>query len=125
MNPDLLKLNRLPRKQKGQRIETRTAFFLRYYVSTPDGRRTQECVKLADKSDLYRSWTDVEPVIARELERVNAAADVLTGRLSLTDYIEKHDLPCCEPPNKSAATARGYRQGGERYLRPQLGGVRW
>jgi hypothetical protein len=54
MNPELLKLNRLPRKQKGQRIETRSAFFLRYYVSTQDGQRKQECVKLAEKSDLYR-----------------------------------------------------------------------
>lgn len=123
MNPELLKLNRMPRKQKGQRIETPSAFFLRYYVSTQDGGRKQECVKLAVKSDLYRSWADVEPLIERELERVNAASDVPTGRLSLTDYIEKHYLPWCEPPNKSAATARGYKQVWERYLKPKVGDI--
>jgi hypothetical protein len=55
-------------KQKGERIETRTAFFLRYYVSTTDENgapvRKQKCVKLADKSDLYRSWTDVERMLS-------------------------------------------------------------
>jgi integrase len=122
MNPELLKLNRLPRKQRGQRIETHTAFFLRYYVSTQGGERKQECVKIADKSDLYRSWNDVEPLIAREMERVNAAADVPTGRMSLSGFIDKHYLPWCEA-NKSAATARGYKQVWERYLKPRLGGV--
>jgi integrase len=122
MNSELLKLNRMPRQQKGQRIETRSAFFLRYYVSTVAGQRKQECVKLADKSDLYRSWTDVEPLIAREMERVNAATEVPTGRMSLTEFIDKHYLPWCEA-NKSAATARGYKQVWERYLKPQIGGV--
>src|SRR5881227_3543001 len=107
MNPELLKLNRMPRKQKGQRIETRSAFFLRYYVSTQDGQRKQECVRLAEKSDLYRSWTDVEPLIAQEMERVNAGTDGPTGRMSLTEFIEKHYLPWCQA-NRSAATARGY-----------------
>jgi hypothetical protein len=55
MDLGLLKNNRLPRKQKGQCIETATAYFLRYYV-TVDGQRKQECVKLANESDMYRSW---------------------------------------------------------------------
>jgi integrase len=122
MNPELLKLNKLPRKQKGQRIETRNSFFIRYYVSTQDGVRKQECVKIADKSDLYRSWVDVEPLIVREMERVNAKTDVPTGRSSLTDYTDKNYLPWCEA-NKSAATARGYKQVWDRYLKPRLGGV--
>jgi integrase len=122
MNPELLKLNRMPRKQKGQRIETRSAFFIRYYVSTPEGHRKQECVKLADKSDLYRSWTDVEPLIERELERLNSPTDVTTGRMSLTDFIEKHYLPWCEA-NRSAATHRGYKQLWDRYLKPHLGAI--
>ena len=33
----MLKADRIPRKQKGQRIETRTAFFLRYYTTTTNG----------------------------------------------------------------------------------------
>jgi integrase len=122
MNPELLKLNRMPRKQKGQRIETRSAFFLRYYVSTQNGQRKQECVKLADKSDLYRSWNDVEPLIQRELDGVNANAEIPTGRMSLADFIDNHYLPWCKE-NKSAATERGYKQVWERYLKPSLGGV--
>ncbi len=79
-------------------------------------------MKLADKSDLYRSWTDVAPLIERELERVNASSEVPTGRMSLTDFIENHYLPWCDA-NKSAATARGYKQVWERYLKPTLGTV--
>ncbi len=117
----LLQSNRIPRKQKGQRVETRTAFFLRYYVSTTDGRK-QKCVKLAEKSDLYRSWNDVEPLIERELEGINAESDIPTGRLSVAEFIEKHYLPWCEA-NRSAATMRGYKQLWERYLKPHLGTV--
>jgi hypothetical protein len=46
-------------KQKGQRIETPSAFFLRYYVNTTDENgapvRKQGCFKLADKNDLCRA----------------------------------------------------------------------
>lgn len=121
MNPELLKANRIPRKQKGQRVETRTAFFLRFYTTATDGKRTQKCVKLADKSDLYRSWSDVEPLIQRELDGVNANAEIPTGRMTLAEFIVKHYLPWCEA-NKSAATERGYKQVWERYLKPQIGG---
>ena len=103
MDPELLKFNRLPRKQRGQRIETRTAFFLRYYVNTHNGERKQECVRLAEKSDMYRSWNDVESLIARELERVNASVDLPTARMSITDFFEKHYLPWCKT-TKAAAT---------------------
>jgi integrase len=120
MNPELLKLNRLPRKQKGQRIETRTAFFLRYYVSTHNGDRKQECVKLAEKSDMYRSWNDVEPLIARELERVNASVDLPTARMSITDFFEKHYLPWCKT-TKAAATVECYRQNWVSKLKSRVG----
>jgi len=40
---------------RGQRIETATAFFLRYYRTT-GGQRKKVMVKLADKSDQYRCW---------------------------------------------------------------------
>ena len=48
---DILQLdrhNRLPKKQKGQRIETPTSFFIRYYYTDEDGKRKQKAVKLAD-----------------------------------------------------------------------------
>jgi integrase len=122
----LLRANRLPRKQKGQRIETRTAFFLRYYVSTTDENgasvRKQECVKLADKSDLYRSWADVEPLIGRELEGINKEADLPSGQTSIADFIEKDYLPWCEA-NKSAPTANGYTRVWENYWKPHIGAV--
>jgi hypothetical protein len=115
-----LKANRLPRKQKGQRIETPTAFFLRYYVSTPAGQRKQECIKLADKSDLYRSWADVEPLIARELERINKDADIPTARLTLTEFVERHYLPWCET-TKDAATVECYRTNWQGKLKLHIG----
>jgi hypothetical protein len=50
------------------------------------------------------AWADVEPLIAQELEHINAGTDGPTGRMSLTEFVEKHYLPWCET-NRSAATA--------------------
>ncbi|PYV97605.1 MAG: hypothetical protein DMG89_13820 [Acidobacteria bacterium] len=117
----LIRRNRLPRKQKGQRIETPTSFFLRYYV-TENGVRKQTCVKLCDRSDLYRSWTDVEPLIRHELDRVNSQADVVSGQQTLTEFIEQHYLPWCDA-NKSAPTANSYRRVWENYWKQHVGNI--
>jgi len=120
----LLKSNQLPRKQKGQRFETDKAFFLRYYHTTEDGNRKQKAVLLAYKSDLYRSWADVEPLIEAELKRVNAQSEntIPTGRVALSDFVEKEYLPWCEA-NKSAPTANGYKRVWEVYLKPHLADI--
>lgn len=112
----LLKRNRLPRKQKGQRIETPTAFCLRYYE---DGK--QKFTTLAYKGGLYRSWNDVEPLIENILREVNGNEPV-TPRQTLTDFIEKHYLPWCET-NKSAPTANGYKRVWENYWKPDIGAI--
>jgi len=124
----LLKSNRLPRKQKGQRFETDRAFFLRYYTDEvyttgkSAGKPKQKAVLLAYKSDLYRSWADVEPLIESELARINAetAKQTPNGRASLTDFIETEYLPWCEA-NKSAPTANGYKKVWENYWKPHVG----
>jgi integrase len=120
----LLMSNRLPKKQKGQRFETDRAFFLQYYHTAQDGKRKQKAVLLAYKSDLYRSWADVEPLIETELTRVNAEAEstIPTGRVALSDFVEKTYLPWCEA-NKSAPTANGYKRVWEAYLKPHLGDI--
>src|SRR5215472_9158370 len=123
----LLMSNRLPRKQKGQQFETDRAFFLRYYTDEvyttgkSTGKQKQKAVLLAYKSDLYRSWADVEPLIEQELARINAETEQApTGRLSLTEFIEQHYLPWADA-NKSAPTANGYKRVWENYLKPHLG----
>jgi len=119
----LLKANRLPRKQKGQRFETDRAFFLRYYYTAEDGKRKQKAVLIAYKSDLYRSWADVEPLIKAELDRINSAAEAAqTGRDTLADFIDKVYLPWCEA-NKSAPTANGYKRVWENYWKPYVGSI--
>lgn len=120
----LLKSNRLPRKQKGQRFETDKAFFLRFYHTTEEGKRKQKAVLLAYKSDLYRSWADVEPLIETEMKRVNAAAEntMPTGRVALADFVEKEYLPWCVA-NKAAPTANGYKRVWEGYLKAHVGGI--
>ena len=120
----LLKSSRLPRRQKGQRFETDKAFFLRYYHTIEDGKRKQKAVLLAYKSDLYRSWADVEPLIETEMKRVNAAAEntMPTGRVALTDFVEKEYLPWCVA-NKSAPTANGYKRVWEGYLKTHVGDI--
>jgi integrase len=118
----LLKANRQPRKQKGQRFETDRAFFLRFYLTDEDGKRKQKAVLIAYKSDLYRSWSDVEPLIERELERINKDGLAPTGRMSLTDFIETVYLPWCEA-NKSAPTAHGYKRVWENYWKKYVGDI--
>ncbi len=110
----LIKSNRRARKQKGQRIETPTAWMLRYYV---DGR--QKCITLAPKNDFYRSWADVEPLIKRELEQLTSQAKSVTGAVSLVEYIEKHYLPWTSE-NKAAVTANSYANVWARYWKPSI-----
>src|ERR1700732_4586052 len=95
----LLKRNRI-RKQKGEIMETATAFFGRYYHTTEDGKRRQKAVKLADKSDLYRSRVDVQPLMDSLMRAVNATAEIVSPQQPLQDYIENRYLPWVET-NKS------------------------
>jgi integrase len=120
----LINRNRLPRKQKGEIIETRTTFFARYYHTAEDGTRKQKAVKLCEKSDLYRSKTDVQPLMDRLMESVNAGqgSEIITGQESLSDFMEKHYFPWCEV-NKSAPTVNGYKQIWNCYLKPHLSSV--
>lgn len=121
----LLKNNRIPRLQKGQRFETDRAFFLRYYHTAEDGKRKQKAVLIAYKSDMYRSWADVEPLIQAELARVNTNEEsqaAPNGRATLTDFIENTYLPWCVA-NKSAPTANGYKKVWENYWKAYVGGL--
>ena len=121
---ELIRRNRMARTQQGEIIETRTAFFGRYYTSETyeNGRRKTRAVKLADKSDLYRSKTDVQVLMDRLMAAVNAGKDIPTAQTSLSDFIEKHYLPWCEA-NKSAPTENGYKRVWECYLKPHVGTI--
>ncbi|MBV9623380.1 MAG: hypothetical protein JOZ14_05320, partial [Acidobacteria bacterium] len=79
-------------------------------------------MKLADKSELYRSWADVEPLITQELERVNKATDVPTGRMMLTDFFEKHYLSWVEA-TKAAAIFECYKTNWFSKLKPHVGNI--
>ena len=116
--------NRLPRKQKGEILETRTAFFGRYYHTAEDGSRKQKAIKLCEKSDLYRSTADVQPLMDRLMESVNKGqgSETITGQQRLSDFIEKHYFPWCEV-NKSAPTVNGYQQIWNCYLKPHIGSI--
>jgi integrase len=92
------------RKQAGNFIETESSFLLRYYVSTPNGRK-KITVKLADKSDTIKTRADVEHLIQKELAKVNGNDEQITP--SLADFIEKQYLPWVEQ-NKAAVTTYSY-----------------
>lgn len=121
---DLIQRNRMPRIQQGEIIETRTAFFGRYYTSETyeNGRRKTKAVKLADKSDIYRSKADVQVLMDRLMSAVNAGKEVPTAQTSLSDFVEKHYLPWCDE-NRSAPTAHGYKRVWECYLKPHIGAL--
>ena len=113
----LIQRNRLPRKQKGERIETPTAFCLRYYL---DGK--QKFTTLAHKGGQYRSWEDVEPLIEGILKEVNEGRDVITPQQTLSDFVELHYLPWCRE-NKAAPTANAYTRIWAHYWKSHIGGV--
>jgi integrase len=117
--------NRARCKQVGQIIETRTAFFGRYYTSDTcdNGRRKAKTVKLADKSDIYRSKADVQHLLNRLMEAVNTFKDFPSAQLTLTDFIEKHYLPWCKDAQKSAATVNGYKRIWECYWQKHVGKI--
>ena len=120
----LEKRNRVPRKQTGQRIETPISFFIRFYYTDEDGQRKQKAVKLADKSDLYRSWSDVEPLIQSVMAGVNEQTEVFSGngQQTLTEFIEKHYLPWCRE-NKAAPTANSYERIWKRSWQGFVGNI--
>jgi integrase len=132
----LIKSNRLPKKQRGQLIETPSAFYVRYYITAPATEkdaarlnvavggmiRKQTTEKLADRSDLYRSATDVQPLLENVMARVNADITILSGQASLTEYVETVYLPWAKS-NKAAATHDGYRKVWEKYIKPLVGKI--
>ncbi len=118
----LLQNNRKPRKQKGELYDTDTAFFGRYYYTAEDGSRKQKAVMLARKSDLYRSFADVQPLMDRLMADVNSEAVQVSGRATLTEFVENHYLPWVHE-NKAAATHDGYRKVWQKNIRPYLGHI--
>jgi integrase len=132
----LITSNRLPKKQRGQIVETATAFYARYYITVPatekDAQRKgvpvgelirkQKAEKLADRSDLYRSVEDVKPLLEQVMERINGNVTTLSGQCSLSEYVETAYLPWAKD-NKAAATHHGYQHVWERCLKPFIGKV--
>ena len=125
---ELLERNRKPSPQVGQRVETPTAWHLRYYTNEVyttgkrAGKRKQRLVMLAPKNGQYRSWADVVPIIRRILDEVNADREGVTADTTLTDFIGKQYLPWVEA-NKSAATANDYKRRWENSWKSHVGNI--
>jgi integrase len=118
----------MSRKQKGQLIETDRSWFLRYYTPVEENGQTkkkQTCIRLCDKSDLYRFKSDVRPLADQYMSAINAEQKPVTGATLLSDYVNNVYLPWVkgtdDKPNKAAATYAGYRQLWKRYLEPRFG----
>jgi len=137
MNIDqLIRSNRLPKKQRGQLIETESTFYVRYYTDAPANDkdavrhgvevgtmiRKQTCEKLCDRSETYRTKQDVLPLMDAAMARVNGGIAMLSGRASLSDYFDTVYLPWAQK-NKAAATADGYRKLWEKNLKPFIGKI--
>jgi integrase len=121
---DLLKRNRQSR-QKGELIETPTAFFVRYYIPEvyDNGRRKTKCEKLADRSDIYRSRQDVQLLMDAVMERVTTGnGKRATGQWTLTEFVSRVYLPWATT-NKAAPTVNGYEKLWDCYLAPHVGSI--
>ncbi len=96
---------------------------MRYYHTAEDGTRKQKAILLAYKSDIYRSWSDVEPLVQAELTNINTETQPsVSGRTPLSDFIENVYLPWCET-NKAAPTANGYKKVWENNWKPFVGDI--
>ena len=104
-------------------IETRTAFFGRYYTSDTydNGRRKLKAVSSPTKA--YRFKADVRHLLDRLMEAVNTGREFPSAQLSLTDFIENHYLPWCKEAGKSASTVNGYKRTWECYWKNHLGEI--
>src|ERR1700730_18093941 len=119
----LVKGNQIPKKQKGQLIESGKSFYVRYYVTNEDGNRVQKAEKLADRSDLYRSKADVKPLMDSVMARVNGALEVHgSGQQTLSEDIAKCYLPWIRE-NKAASTAHSYERIWERSWQKFVGKI--
>jgi len=78
------------RKQTGQRVETKSGFFIRLYVTTADAGRKKATVKIADKTDVFKTWDDVEHLVDRELAKANGEQP---EPRTLSEFVEEVYLP--------------------------------
>jgi hypothetical protein len=87
------------RKQRGQLIETKQAWFIRYYTTgIENGQeiRKQTCVGQCEESDLYRHESDVRPLMEQHINAVNAKQEPVTGSMLLGEYVTRIYLPWVE-----------------------------
>jgi hypothetical protein len=119
---DQIARNRKPLPQIGQKVETPTAWCLRYYTNEvythgkSAGKRKQRLVTLAPKTDHYRSWQDVEPLIAEGLEEINGGRTALSARPTFAESIETEYLPWAA--KNKAATSNAYTRVWVNYRKP-------
>jgi hypothetical protein len=91
--------------------------FIHYYITTADGKRKKNFVKLCDKSARYRVWADVEALIIRELEKANGQHDGPSASITITEFVEKHYQPWIKrtalPPQRTDITNYGSSTGSQ------------
>jgi integrase len=113
----------MARLQRGQVIETKRSWFLRYYTNVLEGDRTvrkQQCVKLCEKSDKYRFEADLEELVNQHLDSVNKGVKATTASTLLSDFLTNCYFPWVRE-NRAAVTANGYEQIWSRYLKARIG----
>lgn len=81
--------------------------------------RRQHCEKLCEVSDRYRTRRDVQPLLDKKLQALNAGLATAESTLTVAEYGDKHFLPYAERELKPS-TVYGYRGLWKMYLRPQL-----
>jgi integrase len=99
------------------------SWFLRYRDNfNVDGQilRRQKCVKLADRSDRYRSASDLKDLVAEKLAGVRQASKCPRSSDPFVTYVQDVYLPFVQRSMKPS-TYSGYRTYWERYIKPRVG----
>jgi integrase len=86
-----------------------------------DGKlvRKQQCRKLADVCDRYRTKADVLPLLEEILSPLNNGRSDARGTLSVAEYMRLHYLPWAEK-NLKPSTYYGYSHISKHYLEARL-----
>jgi integrase len=105
--------------QRGQLIDGKESWSVRYYITQPDGSRKQKSELLASKT-AYPTEESVLPLLNLFMDRVNVGSRTFNGRTTLAEYFDACYLPWVTE-TKAAATSAGYTKTFTRHLRPVFG----
>jgi len=117
---ELIRQNKLPRKQTGERIETKTAWDLSLLRCDRERTQTEVYHPRPKTTSIVHgpTWSRSSGMHSESMP----ATSWITGQRALLGFIERVHFPWCEA-NRSASTVNGNKRTWHCYLEPHLDGA--